>query len=79
MPNDLDTLMSRIDEINAKSATELTPSDIDIIIAYHRNQRSRRASSEKFVKPKSVGLDISAITNKLVKEAKPVVKIDRRI
>lgn len=72
MSNDLDDLMSR-------DPLDLSSQDIDTIIAYHRNQRSRRASGEKFVKPKSVGLDISAITTKLVQSAKPTVKPDRRI
>jgi hypothetical protein len=74
--NDLDLLMSRMEEINAKAATELTPSDIDIIIEYHRRQRSRKASGEKPVKPAAV--DISSIMSKLT--AKPVAEpIKRRI
>jgi hypothetical protein len=72
MSNDLDELMSR-------DPLSLSSQDIDAIIAYHRNQRARRASGEKPIKTASAGIDISAITNKLVKEAKPVVKPDRRI
>ena len=76
MSNDLDLLMSRMEELNAKSATELTPSDIDTIIEYHRRQRSRKASGEKPVKPASV--DISSIMTKLtVKPASEPIK--RRI
>lgn len=76
MSNDLDLLMSRMEEINAKAATELTPEDIDIIIEYHRRQRSRKASGEKPAKPASV--DISSIMNKLT--AKPAAEpIKRRI
>lgn len=51
--NDLNDLMSRIDEINAKSATELTPSDIDDVIKYHRQMRNRKASGEKPTRSKS--------------------------
>jgi len=72
MSNDLDELMSR-------DPLDLSSQDIDQIIQYHRNQRARRASGEKPAKTASAGIDISAITNKLVKEAKPVVKPDRRI
>ena len=72
MSSDLDDLMSR-DPLN------LSTQDIDSIIAYHRNQRARRAAGEKPSKPASAGIDISQITKKLVKEAKPVVKMDRRI
>lgn len=76
MPNDLDLLMSRMEEINAKAATELTPNDIDTIIEYHRRQRSRKASGEKPAKPASV--DISSIMSKLT--AKPAAEpIKRRI
>jgi len=72
MANDLDELMSR-------DPLDLSSQDIDAIIAYHRNQRARRASGEKPTKPASAGIDISAITNKLVKDVKPTVKPDRRI
>ena len=50
--NDINLLMQRMDEINAKSAEDLLPNDISIVIAYHRNQRARRAAGEKTVKPK---------------------------
>lgn len=77
MSNDLDLLMSRMEEINAKSATELTPSDIDIIIDYHRTQRARKAAGEKAPKTKSA-VDISSIMTKLT--AKPASEpIKRRI
>ena len=71
--------MVDLDELMSRDPLDLSSQDIDQIIQYHRNQRSRRASGEKFTKPKAVGIDISAITNKLVSEAKPVVKPDRRI
>lgn len=50
--NDINTLMQRMDEINSKSAEALLPEDITTVIAYHRNQRSRRAAGEKMSKPK---------------------------
>lgn len=71
--------MNTIDELMARDPLDLTKSDIDAIIAYHRNQRARRAAGEKPTKPASATVDISSITDKLVKDAKPVVKIDRRI
>lgn len=71
--NDIDLLMSRMDEINAKSVDTLTADDIDTIIAYHRRQRQRRASGEKITKPK---VDLSSIMNL---KPKPKVSITRRI
>ena len=72
MANDLDELMSR-------DPLSLSTQDIDSIIAYHRAQRARKASGEKPTKPASASIDISEITKKLVKEAKPTLKMDRRI
>ena len=67
--NDIDYLMS-LDPL------ELSKQDIDIIIAYHRNQRALR---EKGVKPKkdkgpSNAIDLTALG---LKPATP--KINRRI
>lgn len=50
--SDINLLMQRMDEINAKSAEAFIPEDISIVIAYHRNQRARRAAGEKTVKPR---------------------------
>ena len=72
MANDLDELMSR-------DPLSLSAQDIDSIIAYHRTQRARKAAGEKPTKPASASIDISEITKKLVKEAKPTLKMDRRI
>jgi hypothetical protein len=73
MSNDLDELMSR-------DPLDLSSTDIDRIIEYHRVQRGRRAAGEKPIKATAAaGLDISAITNKLVTAAKPEVKITRRV
>lgn len=74
--NDLDTLMSRIDEINAKSADELSSDDIDTIIAYHRRQRQRKASGEKPTKPK---VDLSGIMKSLKASGPQPEPIKRRI
>jgi hypothetical protein len=40
--NDLNTLMQRIDAINAKPASTLTDVDVDDIIAYHRAYRTKK-------------------------------------
>jgi len=44
--NDINLLMSRVEEINAKDPP-LPAEDIDALIAYHRLMRQRRASGEK--------------------------------
>jgi len=75
MSNDLDELMRRIEDINAKPAIDLTSSDIDDIIKYHRHSRARKAKGEKPTKPQSV--DISQVMMKLTKP-KTEVKVDRR-
>ena len=58
--NDIDTLMTRVQEINSKLAHELTLEDTDTLITYHRCQRARRASGEKIEKPK---VDLASILN----------------
>ena len=73
--SDLDELMRRIEDINAKPAIDLTSSDIDDIIKYHRHSRARKAKGEKPSKPQSV--DISQVMMKLTKP-KSEVKVDRR-
>jgi hypothetical protein len=73
--NDLDDLMSRIEDINAKHPTELTGKDIDDIIAYHRRCRAKKASGEK---PQQTLTDLSSIMAKLAPQA-PVEKMKRRI
>jgi len=69
MANDLDALMERIDQINAKSPYELSRGDISDIIAYHRQNRVRGATQKK---PERVSLDISDIRAKLLNDAKVV-------
>ena len=61
--NDINTLMQRVEEINAKSATTLTDSDIDDIIMYHRRNRARKAAGEKFERPATPKLDITSLLN----------------
>jgi len=68
--NDLNLLMARVDEINAKAAADLTADDIDTIILYHRQSRARKASGEKPAKPK---VDLSAILNLKPKSAAPAI------
>lgn len=74
MPNDLDDLMSRIEDINAKHSTELTGKDIDDIIAFQRRQRARKATGEK---PQQAMTDLSAIMKKLA-PAPPAEPFKRR-
>jgi hypothetical protein len=61
-PSDLDLLMSR-------DPTDLSSLDIDRIIAYHRDQRVRRASGEKPARPSAApARDMSDIMAKLIKK-----------
>ena len=46
-PNDINLLMNRIESINAKPAPDLTTNDLDVLIAYHRRNRARKAAGEK--------------------------------
>ena len=46
-PNDVNTLMNRIEEINAKPAPDITDDDLNLLIAYHRRNRARKAAGEK--------------------------------
>jgi hypothetical protein len=71
MSSDLDELMSR-------DPLDLSSTDIDTIIDYHRKQRARRAAGEKPTKPAGPSVDISHITKKLIKDVKPAVQINRR-
>lgn len=69
--NDLDTLMSR-------DPTDLASTDIDRIIAYHREARARRAAGEKTPKPAAAPTrDMSEIMSKLIK--KPTSTLIRRV
>lgn len=70
MSSDLDHLMS-IDPL------ELSNTDLDKIIEYHRNQRARKASGEKIQKPTAHKIDLSEIAQKLA--PKPDIKMIRRI
>lgn len=48
MPNDLDTLMTRVtSETNHKPPLEITATDIDDLIAFHRASRAKRSSSDR--------------------------------
>jgi hypothetical protein len=74
--NDINTLMQRVDEINSKTPDQLTAGDIDTIIAYHRNQRARRAAGEKPIRPK---VDLEAILGKIAPPKPKTVLITRRL
>ena len=69
--NDLDELMSR-DPLN------LSKTDIEAIIDYHRKQRARRAAGEKPTKPSAATADISSVMDKLIKSSKPKPTLTRR-
>lgn len=65
-----------LDELMSRPVTELSSSDIDAIVTYHRAQRARRASGEKITKPK---VDISSIMSKLVVKPSSGPSIKRRL
>lgn len=58
MPNDIDTLMALVHEINAKIIAEITDRDITVLIGYHRHNRSQRAKGFKNLKPVAPTLDV---------------------
>lgn len=77
MPNDLDDLMSRIEEINAKDPP-LPAEDITALIAYHRRSRELKASGVKAT-PKQKA-DVKDILAKIIKKPNaPAQKINRRV
>jgi hypothetical protein len=77
--NDINTLMSRIDTINAKTPRDLTDSDIDTLIAFHRRNRARKAAGQKGETPTKSTIDISALLNLPIAKAAPAVpQITRR-
>jgi len=82
MTNDLDTLMSRYEATTHKPPHELTRSELDTIIAYHRAQRARRASGERqprAAKPTSESvLDFATIKSHLKPAAPSVGDFKRR-
>ena len=47
-----------VNEINSKTAAEVTDRDIEILIAYHRNNRARRAAGFKTAKPERPKIDV---------------------
>ena len=51
MTTDVDVLMAHVHEINAKTPQEITDHDLNILIAYFRHQRARRAFGGKIAKP----------------------------
>jgi hypothetical protein len=61
-PSPLDLLMSRIEEINHKQPP-IPAQDIDIVIAYNRQMRQRKASGEKV--PKAKGADAAKVIQAL--------------
>lgn len=45
--NDINTLMNRVQQINAKDPSDTTPSDIDDLVNFYRHRRSRKAELNK--------------------------------
>jgi hypothetical protein len=75
--NDIDRLMNEIETINFKSPEDLTPGDIDTLIAYHRHNRARLAAGEKPKRATSAtsAVDISDVMDRLkTKIAAPAPK-----
>ena len=75
MSNDLDELMRRIEDINAKPAIDATPADIDDLIEISSLFPRQKGQRRKPAKPQAV--DISQVMMKLTKP-KTEVKITRR-
>lgn len=63
MPNDIDTLMSHVAEINAKTAAEITDRDIKVLVGYHRHARAQRAAGFKTPKPTAPKIDVLKMLN----------------
>lgn len=61
MPNDLDILMAHVAEINVKLPLTYTTQDLDILIAYHRHNRARRATGFKPTKPVKPTIDVLSL------------------
>jgi hypothetical protein len=76
MTNDIDTLMTRVAEIN-KRDLPLSADDIDILIAGYRAQRARRAAGEKPYRPKAKLEDMPELAA-LVQPPKPAFTLKRR-
>lgn len=67
---DIDTLMSRVDEINRITDIHtITPDDIATLIAFYRRQRARKAAGIKDSTPKPT-IDLSRLLN-LAPTARP--------
>lgn len=66
-------MSSDLDELMDRDPLDLSDSDLDKIIDFHRKQRSRRASGEKPAKPSAPTVDISHIINKKVAESTPTI------
>ena len=71
--------MSDLDELMSRDPLSLSSADIDSIITFHRAARAKRVAGEKPARTAKQGLDLTKITQKLVHDAAPPVKIDRRI
>jgi hypothetical protein len=74
--NDINLLMKRVDEINAKAPFEYTDNDITIVIAHQRHLRARRAAGEKPERPK---IDLESILGKIAPAKSKTPIVTRRL
>jgi hypothetical protein len=69
--NDIDTLMSRVEEINRKTDIhDITPDDIATLITHYRRLRARKAAGLKDERPKPT-IDLSRLLNLPAPTARP--------
>lgn len=74
---DLDNLMERLAEIDAKDVGLYTKDDIDVIIAYQRKMRAQRESGVKIsrkAKSDAPEKKIDLLALGLVKKVEPIVR-----
>jgi hypothetical protein len=70
--NDVNMLMSRIDEINhIENPKDLTDNDIETLIMYYRHQRQRKASGEKVPKSNKPVADLATLLGRSVSKPAP--------
>lgn len=70
--------MSDLDDLMSRDPMSLSSQDIDAIITYHRTLRAKRAAGEKPTKPAAASIDITALTQNLIKKSNPQPPIARR-
>ncbi len=77
--NDINTLMSRVEEINRiDNPRDLTDSDITTLITFHRRARARKAAGLKSDAPSRPTVDISKLLNLPAPRSTSLPSITRR-